>query len=633
MLFCPPVGSSSDPVPHPGPEPDDLWREFAAALAGRPRVRISRDGGRTYGSERRLTPARPDWPAAVCLYDGDGHARALAVDLDCSRGGRDQVRADADALCSMLDSAGARYLVDESPAGGRHVWVPLARPKPAEQLRRVAYALAALLPSLDPTPLLNPATGCLRPPGAAHPRGGHQQLVTPWARAVDAVRTRTGDPAWAALLDTLAPQLADIDHRRTAGGSGTLAAPDAVARPGGPRSLPPIPAAIARTGRHDPARYRTPSEARMAVLASAAALGWSLTDVRTAVADGRWPGLARYYARYGHHRGAALHRDWTRALSYASPLFRAPDPAPCSASVSISDTGENPPQPPPGADYTPQSPAQPRPLSDYVHLRVWRTAVDLATPQRWADRSGQSKRAVLAALAEAGQRRGTRYVDVGTRSLGLGAALDHSTVADVLRSLRSESDPVVVLVEDHRGERGDLYELRIPDAHRQQAESLPWRAGRLTGLHPVFHELGVPAAHLYQAITDTGPAGVEQLSAASHLSRATVYRAAELLLAHGLLARAGGHWRRTRLRLDGLARRLRVPTLMTTLLGRIRAERRQWHTLLALGRQLAGPHPLATLAELARGGPPPPPDPPPDPPMTPLELLQHVLGATLLERL
>ena len=618
-----------DPAGPTQPDPDQLWQQFATALAGRPRVRISRDGGHTYTGERRLDSRRPDWPAAVCLFDDDGRAHALAIDLDTSRGGSDQVTTDTAELCAVLDRAGARYLVDRSPSGGHHVWVPLARPRPAAELRRVAYALAALLPSLDPTPLLNPATGCLRPPGAAHPAGGHQELVTPWARAVDAVRTRTGDAAWTALLDALAPQLAGTAARAAAGGPGALASPTAVARPGGPRPLPPAHAAIARTGRHDPDRYPSPSEARMAVLASAAALGWSLTDVRTAVADGRWPGLARYYVRYGpHHRGHALHRDWTNALTYAAALFTRPAPSP----VSISDTGETPPQPPPADDHSTQPPLELRPLSDYVHLRVWRTAVDLATPQRWADRAGQSKRAVLAALAEAGQRRGTRYVDVGTRSLGLGAALDHSTVAATLRALRSERDPVVVLVEDHRGERGDLYELRIPDSHRKQAEALPWRRGRLTGLHPVFHELGVPAAHLYDAITTGGPAGVEALATASHLSRATVYRTAELLVAHGLLTRAGGHWRRTRLRLDGLARRLKVPTLISLLLSRIRAERRQWRTLLALGRQLGGPHPVATLTELARHGPPPPPEPPPDPPMTPLELLQHVLGATLLDQ-
>jgi hypothetical protein len=588
-------------------------------------VRISHDRGLTYAWTGRLTPRRPVRPAAVLLYDAEGTAQALAVDLDVSRGGREQVRADSARLCQLLDRAGARYLVDQSPSGGRHVWVPLARRRTAAELLRVTRALALLLPSLDPTPITNAATGCLRPPGSAHPSGGHQELLTPWARAVDAVRSRTGSAAWTILLDLLAPQLKYWVAARTRSTTAPGASPGlderATARAGGARPLPAPYAAIAHTGQHDAGRYRSPSEARMAVLASAAAHGWSRADVTAALADGEWPGLAGLYARYAAaHRAAALGRDWAKALPYARCL------------VAISDTGELPSHPPAEAAHEAQPLARQRALSDYVHVRVWRTAVDLATHERWADRAGQSKRAVLSALAEAAHRRGSRYIDVGCRSLGLGAALDHATTADVLRALREETDPFLVLLEDQRGERGDLYELRVPDAYRDDAESLPWRAGRLSGLHPVFHQLGVPAAHLYEAIGAVGRADVAMLVQVSHLSRATVYRAAALLASHGLITRSGGRWRRTRLRLDALARRLGVPALIDALLTRIRAERVQWRALLGLSRNLGAPDPLTVLAELAAV--PPPPEPPPDlrldpwdQQMSPIELLHHVLGA------
>lgn len=581
-------------------------------------MRVSRDGGRTYDREHRLTSRPPPRPAAVCLYDASGAAQALAVDLDVSRGGRAQVLADAAQLAQLLDRAGARYLIDESPTGGRHVWVPLDRPRSADELRHVVRALTVLLPSLDPTPALNPTKGCLRPPGAAHPRGGHQRLVTPWAQAVDAVRTRTSTAAWSALVDLLSPQLAAVPAAPTAG----PVAPDATARPGGPRPLPASYDAIARTGGRDPDRYRSPSEARMAVLASAAAHGWSQADVQAALAGGRWPGLAGFYARYRPaQRPRALARDWAKALSYAAALTAASARPP----VANSHTGEHPSQPPPSPAYAAQ---QPRRLTEYVHVRVWRTAVDLAVGERWANRAGQSKRAVLAALAEAAHRRGSRYVDVGCRSLGLGATLDYSTVADVLRALREEDDPVLVLLENHRGERGDLYELRIPDSHREAAEATPWRPGRLTGLHPVFWELGVPAAHLYEAL-DAGPADLNTLVDATHLSRATVYRAAGELAAHGLLVRVGGRWRRTRLRLDVLARRLGIPSRVTALLQRIRQQRQEWRALLRLTHGLSAPDPMLVLAELADL--PPPPEPPPDPDPSPLELLHLILGAVPTE--
>lgn len=461
-----------------------------------------------------------------------------------------------------------------------------------------------------------------------HPSGGHQELLTPWARAVDAVRSRTGSAAWTILLDLLAPQLeygVAADARRTPA-PGASPGPDerATSRAGGARPLPAPYAAIARTGEHDHDRYRSPSEARMAVLASAAAHGWSHSDVATALRAGDWPGMAGFYARYAStHRAPALARDWAKALDYARGL------------VAISDTGEHPSHPPPGGADAASPPTGRRVLSDYVHVRVWRTAVDLATPERWADRAGQSKRAVLAALAQAAHRRGGRYVDVGCRSLGLGATLDHATTADVLRSLREETDPFIVLIEDQRGDRGDLYELRLPDAHRDEAEALPWRAGRLAGLHPVFHQLGVPAAHLYEAVVAASDADVPTLVQTSHLSRATVYRAGALLASHGLVTRRGGRWRRTRLRLDVLARRLGVPALVDEMLARIRAERTQWRSLLGLSRTLRAPDPAVLLAELATV--PPPPHPPPnlltdhwDQQLSPMELLHQVLGAVLI---
>ena len=74
----------------------------------------------------------------------------------------------------------------------------------------------------------------------------------------------------------------------------------------------------------DPSGYLTGSEARHAVLCSAANRGWTWADVYARIDDGRWAGLRRLYLRYrgGWHR--ALRRDWTKALSWAvtkSPGF------------------------------------------------------------------------------------------------------------------------------------------------------------------------------------------------------------------------------------------------------------------------------------------------------------------------
>lgn len=80
------------------------WAALAAAVAGggarHGRVRVSRDGGRTYpaGRERALTADLPNQPAAVRTYDDEGYARCLSADYDVSRGGQDQVDQDVARL-------------------------------------------------------------------------------------------------------------------------------------------------------------------------------------------------------------------------------------------------------------------------------------------------------------------------------------------------------------------------------------------------------------------------------------------------------------------------------------------------------------------------------------------------------
>ena len=52
------------------------------------------------------------------------------------------------------------------------------------------------------------------------------------------------------------------------------------------------------------------------------------------------------------------------------------------------------------------------------------------------------------------------------------------------------------------GERGDVYQLRIPDAYRAEARRRPWGAGRIEAGHPVFHgrELGPDALDHYSEV-------------------------------------------------------------------------------------------------------------------------------------
>jgi len=83
---------------------------------------------------------------------------------------------------------------------------------------------------------------------------------------------------------------------------------------------------------------------------------------------------------------------------------------------------------------------------------------------------------VLRALGEAAHLSASRFVEFGVRSIAVATGLDHTTVALHLRELRVEKDPLVTLVEEARGTKGDLYMLTVPEelksAHRAGAALL-----------------------------------------------------------------------------------------------------------------------------------------------------------------
>ena len=494
--------------------PEQLWSLFAHQVASRPKVRLSRDGGRSYTRPQNLPRARPTLPAAVATYDADGATTCLCLDFDVKgRGGVQLAIADSRACAQMIRAAGGDVVVDRSPSGGRHVYVPLQRARTLEQVRPLMVGLAARFTTLDPSPMRGIA-GAIRPPGAEHPRGGHQTLETPLSDAERIFRARNGDDVWSSLCQAVGP----VDYvPHAAGGLSTklLEAPQAH-RPGGRVPLPPTYAAIAQTGVYDAQRYRSPSEARQAVLTSAYIRGWTLAEVATAMDAGDWAGLRRFYGRYGRHRARALFRDWCKAARWADAR-------------SVADRSDTR-----GSTHTPPGAT---PVGEHRHLRRWWTAMSAAERSRYTARPDQSTRLVLRALAAAAQRAGSRYVKVGCRSLALGSTLSHQTVAVALRRLREEADPLLVLIDGQRGHgNADIYELAIPDDHAEIAERGRWRSGRLESIHPAFSVLGAPAALVYDALREAGEPieTVQQVAAAALLGRDSTGEALRELAAYGL---------------------------------------------------------------------------------------------------
>ena len=493
-------------------------------------MRTSR-GGLEYRSrdERPLTSVLPVSPAAVRVYGLDGCCASLFLDLDVSRGGAGAVADDQARLTTWLTARGARVITDRSPTGGVHIYVPLVERTPYESAREVVEALAAAHPTLDASPHRSLKTGCVRPPGAAHKRGGHQELTVPLAAAYDALRRRNPASVLEAIRTDLRTEIAawralQAEPAQCAG----IPAPQLDhGRPA--RALGARLRAIAEHGTYDTARYGSPSEARHAVVAGAVAAGWALADVGARLADGRWPGLAGLYARYSpSSRRTALAKDWHRAHAFVERERNQPAEVEQEGHVRRSHTS-------PSKSH---GGVPGEPFAEHDHIRTWRTLLRAVELHRFPGRGNHLTRFVLRALGEAAHKTSSRYVAFGTRSLAVATGADHSSVAAALRRLAQEPDGWLDLIEPARGEHADLYELTVPVDLAEMARDLGWDRGRAHALRPVFRELGHVAAFVFEAVENQQATTITELVNATGMSRSAIAEAVDVLAAYGLVDRS-----------------------------------------------------------------------------------------------
>jgi hypothetical protein len=475
---------------------------------------VARDG-RQYRRawEQRLDPSRrPALPAAVRTYDATGETRTVVFDLDCKKAGaRAAVLRDFERLTGWLDEARGSWLADESPSGGRHVYVLLDHKVSLTELAPVVRDLRAsgALPTLDPSPMCNLTEGCIRPPGSPHPVGGHQRLLTPLSHALRAIASPTTASAWRTFLALLpATGRVEVD----------LLAPARQAVAAGPaRPLAPAYDDIARTGRHDIARYPSPSEARAAVLLHALCRGWTPAEITRQVQTGAWSGLRSLYEQHYGNRYAdrALAGDLGRAQAHYDQLpFR-------------------------GFHTSAKRPRAGGGKAARLQLRRWTAAVHLALADgRWD--SSLATEQLLVALGDASRRSQSLYVAFGCRhlSMGAGTAVDHSTAARLLKRLAREDDPFVLLIESDRGIDADVYELRIPDAYLDRLPSDDALPAPPYGVHPAFALLERPIYRLYTVLERLGrPVKPAQLASEARVALSTVYKHLPAMLQARLAAR------------------------------------------------------------------------------------------------
>lgn len=540
-----PHDSQESPVSGQVSEAAAAWRALAPLIAGRPVVRESLNGGRAYPirGQRALTDRLPHVPAAVPVYSAAGDTRVLVLDLDTSKADRAAVLRDAAAIRSLVTQAGGHLVSDESPSGGIHLYIPLAQAVPFDEARDIALALASRTPTLDPQPMLGMTDGLIRPPGSRHRSGGFQTLHGSLSAAHLILKQPNPADVWKAFKEALATELSAVrahrlerDSAALSGGADTAYVP----RRGGPRELAADYLRIATTGLYNVARYPSPSHARQAVIASAVWAGMTFPDVIGRLHNGNWPGLASFYTRYrtaGTRRKAVL-SDWKNAVSWVQKS-KANDTG--VRAVRISPTSE--PTTHRRRETTLVTQQERSTAAEYQFIREWRTALELLERDRYQGRTAPAVRILLRALGEAAMKTGSRYIAFGTRSLDLACGLDHTTVAAHLRMLREEVEPLVYLIESDRGLFGDLYELRIPDSVAARASRLDWKAGKIHSLRPVFRDLGLPAAFVYEALehAKSRPSSFE-LSTSTGMARSTVYQALETLAAFNLVEQRGGRW-------------------------------------------------------------------------------------------
>jgi hypothetical protein len=567
---------------------DGAWWELARALSPRPRLRVDSrgpDGWRhAYDRTRALSSSEPTGPYALHLAGADRRYRLLLFDLDASRGPA------ADDFRTLLDwcaDAGLRPIAAESgPGGGRHVWLVLADPISANYVRQLAYAAARRLPSLDPSPLLNPITGCGRPPGAWHRDGGRSQPLTA-LRTARRVVDSGGDPhaAVARLLGFLLQSGGEPVPAEPAGEPRSTPV-DAHGHPyllGARRRLPPSAATALAAG---PGPGDDASAVLWTVLTGAALARWRHADVEAQMDA---PGLeyvrtkrARGHLRVprspGEPRGQ-LARQWHRAVGYAATL----------------------PPPDAGNATDPQLDARAGEVASAVAAVQQRAR---AARGRWAGRGGPSDRRVLDAVCVLALEACRLDVEADERRLALRTGVSARTAGRALARLAADG-AWLSLASPSAGTRGARWALppAVENADRRLSTGGPGRSGAQgvpapaspgltcrsawlthlgTRLRTVAVDVFTPAAlghhagAVYAAL-GTAPQALADLIDTTGYPRSRLLGLLDRLATHRLARpAAAGSWRRGRGSLDRAAAALDARGILDARARRIGDERLVW---------------------------------------------------------
>ncbi|MBK8462885.1 MAG: hypothetical protein IPL36_07620 [Nigerium sp.] len=506
----------------------------------------------SYPGLRPLRGPRPVTPWAVPLADAEGRFLLLCADLD-AKGSPQDAEADARRMSALLDEVGLPHVVCESgPTGGRHVWLALREPVDAVLVGALAHLLKAWLPTLDVSPLVNPTSGCVRPPGATHRAGGTSRVLAGSVSSLThptVTADQVGDLVARLVNRVPAPPPVDRTLRRP------VAAADGMPFLAGPKR----PLSAACRAALETAPSGDLSRMLWRVLCGVAVARWRFDDV-AAIADA--PGLEHARSlRTGATRSprpatgpaspaAVLRRQWTRAVDTVAHLATDPHRADDESFDVRAET-----------------------VAELVRSVQGRAD---ATAGRWgSSRAGLAQRRVLDALGLY-HLQAVRPIDVEAdiRRLALTCGLDRETARRALLALAA--DGWIARTRPSVGRHGARWTIDPGGAIHTRISSMlsqavPRPAGTGTALRAVLvndlirrvttsaHDafaprggLGSEASSIYarlQVPTDT--------LAASRLTGWTMVKTArvlERLAALGLVSCRARRWQQSHVdRLDALA--------------------------------------------------------------------------------
>jgi hypothetical protein len=433
------------------------------------------------------------------LHDVDGSIRTLCLDLDTSKARKAVVDDDARRLGDLLHTAGLAYVEDQSPSGGRHLYVPLQEPVTAAEARQLVEALRRHAVSLDPSPHQNVVHGCIRVPGSAHKAGGHQKLVTPLTDAYGILTRRNPATALAALRKALAPELYRLEQQRRAkerAAAATTALQSVATRGTTPTSGSERPLRVAaRTGLYDTSRYASDSEARMAILNHFAACHWTVDQVLTGM-TGQYAGLA---ALYGAKVDRLLPIEWAKAQAWTATRISTEAPSRFTRKKTAHNFNTS---------LTSLTGGKPKPDLGLGHHSIHQLVNDLENvlyatlDQRFKDqgRVSISLRFLIRAVLAYMRTNQTNLLDIGCRTFAVALGKDHVTIARLLPALEAVSAGILTRIDRGRGRNADTYLVQLPQQFEQLARDLTWRKGKIYAIRPVFRALGDVAALAYEGI-------------------------------------------------------------------------------------------------------------------------------------